>query len=115
LLRIIYNAAIDTGRKRKRRPFTGLGEEERGASEPAVEHDPAHGLNQQDLRRQLNEALDRLTPKIRETFILFAEGELSYKEIAEVQDIPIGTVMSRINTARKNLQSYLDRDGQKAP
>ena len=33
---------------------------------------------------------------------------MSYKEIAETQDIPIGTVMSRINAAREKLQQNLD-------
>ena len=49
-----------------------------------------------------------LSPKIRTTFVLFAELGLSYKEIAETQEIPIGTVMSRINAARGKLQQNLD-------
>jgi RNA polymerase sigma-70 factor (ECF subfamily) len=35
---------------------------------------------------------------------------LSYKEIAETQDVPIGTVMSRIHAAREKLQAELDWD-----
>ena len=35
---------------------------------------------------------------------------LSYKEIAETQEVPIGTVMSRINAAREKLQQSLDWD-----
>jgi RNA polymerase sigma-70 factor (ECF subfamily) len=110
LLRIVYNAAIDAGRKRKRRPYLGLGEGDENSAEPAHEDDPARGLNQQDLRRMLDGALNRLKPKIRETFILFAEGELSYKEIAEIQNLPIGTVMSRLHFARQKLQSFLALD-----
>lgn len=110
LLRIVHNAAIDTGRKRKRRPVLGLHEENNGL-EPGTEADPAQGLNRQDLRRTLDAALNRLTPITRETFILFAEGGLSYKEIAELQAVPIGTIMSRLHYARHKLQSYIDLDG----
>ncbi|MDR3635759.1 MAG: RNA polymerase sigma factor [Isosphaeraceae bacterium] len=110
LMRIVHNAAIDTGRKRKRRPTLGLNDES-NSLEPASEDDPAQGLNRQDLRRALEFALNRLSPTTRQTFILFAEGGLSYKEIAELQDVPIGTVMSRLHYARHKLQSYLDLDG----
>jgi len=110
LLRIIHNAAIDAGRKRKRRPTLGLNDDN-GGSEPAGEDDPARGLNRQDLRRALDIALSRLSPTTRHTFILFAEGGLSYKEIADLQEVPIGTVMSRLHYARHKLQSYLDLSG----
>ena len=62
------------------------------------------------MRRVLDQALDRLTPTIRTTFVLFAELDLTYKEIAETQNIPIGTVMSRIHAAREKLQTELDWD-----
>ena len=52
-------------------------------AEPACDDDPSRRLHQQDLRRTLDAALARLTPKIRSTFVLFAEVGLSYKEIAE--------------------------------
>jgi RNA polymerase sigma-70 factor (ECF subfamily) len=110
LLRIVHNAAIDSGRKRKRRPSLGISDEENRPIDPACDDDPARGLNRQDLRRILDRALNRLSPKTRTTFILFAEENLSYKEIAEIQDVPIGTVMSRLSYARHKLQSYLDLD-----
>jgi RNA polymerase sigma-70 factor (ECF subfamily) len=109
LLRIVQNAALDTGRRRKRRPalalITGLGDE------PAQSDDPAANLQRQDLRRLLDKALSRLSPTIRTTIVLFAEAGLSYKEIADVQNVPIGTVMSRIHYARTKLQDSLDLDG----
>lgn len=111
LLRIVTNAAFDAGRKRKRRPTVGLGpaEGESGAGfEPATDDDPAMALRRQDLRKALDAALDRISPKQRQTFVLFAEAGLSYEEIAQVQEVPIGTVMSRIYYARTKLQSYLD-------
>ena len=109
-LRIVYNTAVDSSRKRKRRPTLGLSDDDRGGIEPATDDDPARGLNQKDLRRILDEALGRLSPTTRTTFILCAEAGLSYKEIADVQGVPIGTVMSRIHSARQKLQSFLNLD-----
>jgi RNA polymerase sigma-70 factor (ECF subfamily) len=107
LLRIVTNAALDLGRKRSRRKTLRLADSESEGEEAAVEIDPALGLHRQDLRRALDEALSRLNPDIRSTFVLFAEAELSYKEIAESLGIPIGTVMSRIHFARQKLQALL--------
>jgi RNA polymerase sigma-70 factor (ECF subfamily) len=111
LLRIVTNAAFDLGRKRRRRPALGLAVEEAIAMEPSAEDDPAQGLHRQDLRRALDAALGRLAPDIRATFVLFAEAGLSYKQIAETQDLPIGTVMSRLYYARQKLQTHLNRNG----
>ena len=110
LIRIVTNAALDAGRRRRRRPTLRLADDAGSGAEPATHDDPASGLRQQDLRRHLNAALDRLSPTTRVPFVLFAEAGLSYKEIAEIQGIPIGTVMSRIFAARQKLQSSLDLD-----
>jgi RNA polymerase sigma-70 factor (ECF subfamily) len=108
LLRIVNNAALDTGRRRRRRSTLRLHDGESNGPEPAVTDDPARGLHRSDLRRMLDEALNRLSPATRTTFVLFAEAELSYKDIAECQGVPIGTVMSRLHYARHKLQSYLE-------
>jgi RNA polymerase sigma-70 factor (ECF subfamily) len=110
LLRIVTNTALDWGRRRKRRPSGRGGNGEEPHLELATSDDPARRLHQQDLRIALDQALNRLTPTIRTTFVLFAELGLSYKEIAETQDVPIGTVMSRIHAAREKLQAGLDWD-----
>src|SRR4051812_25432104 len=108
LLRIVTNAALDSGRKKRRRPALRLDDALPGGSESARDDDPAAGLHRDDLRRRLDDALDRLSPATRSTFVLFAEAELSYKEIAACQDVPVGTVMSRLHYARQKLQSYLE-------
>lgn len=110
LLRIVANTALDWGRRRQRRHVQYPVDDVRGVPEKAFHDDPARRLHQQDLRQVLEKALNCLSPKIRTTFVLFAELGLSYKEIAETQEIPIGTVMSRINTAREKLQQVLDWD-----
>ena len=107
LLRIVTNTAYDTGRRRKRRP-EGHGGDELVAHEPANMDDPARHLHQIDQRHAIDQALGRLSPTLRETFILFAELGFSYKEIAETQNVKIGTVMSRIFAAREKLKADLD-------
>jgi RNA polymerase sigma-70 factor, ECF subfamily len=109
-LRITTNTALDWGRRRKRRRTQSLGEATAFLTDAASDDDPARRLYMQDLRRALDRALARLSPKIRTTFILFAELGMSYKEIAETEEVPIGTVMSRINAAREKLQQTLDWD-----
>lgn len=106
LLRIVTNAAFDAGRRRRRRPTVALDAAEAGP-EPASIGDPALGLRRADLRLALDAALARISRVQREAFVLFAEGGLSYAEIAQVQDVPIGTIMSRVHAARGKLQSYL--------
>jgi RNA polymerase sigma-70 factor (ECF subfamily) len=58
-------------------------------------------------RRMLNEALENLPPEYREVVILRELEELTYKEIAEVTGVPLGTVMSRLARARRLLQIAL--------
>lgn len=115
LLRIVTNAALDLGRKRRRRATISL--DDGGESSPRMElcgdaEDPGLGLYREDLRRLVDGALERLSPSTRSTFVLFAEAELSYKEIAECQQVPIGTVMSRLHYARQKLQGYLEGAAQ---
>lgn len=55
----------------------------------------------------LSAALDRLSPKERDALLLSVWGGLSYAQVAEALDVPIGTVRSRINKARTKLQKEL--------
>ena len=107
LLRVVSNAALDAGRKRRRRPVLRLADADLDALGDDAP-DTAAGLHAADLRRTLDAALNRLTPPIRACFVLFAEAGLSYKEIADCQNIPLGTVMSRLHFARRKLQTYLE-------
>jgi RNA polymerase sigma-70 factor, ECF subfamily len=109
LLRIVTNTSLDWRRRRKRRPTVQIGDgDPDDMQESATMDDPARRMHQQDLRQILDQALNRLTDTIRTTFVLFAELGMSYKEIAETQNVPIGTVMSRIHAAREKLQADLD-------
>jgi len=64
-------------------------------------------LQQRDARRRVNSALERLPQEFREVIVLRELEDFSYKEIAEIAGVPIGTVMSRLARARKLLLQHL--------
>jgi RNA polymerase sigma-70 factor (ECF subfamily) len=64
-------------------------------------------------RKEAIKALDELDPVYREPLILFYMEDLAYKEIAEVLDIPIGTVMSRLARAKGQLKNHLSEKSRK--
>ncbi len=111
MLRVVSNAALDLGRQRGRREtisMDALGQKFREQCEPLIHVEPTRELERQDLRRKLHEALAQLPAAQRQTFVLHAEAELSYREVAETLDISIGTVMSRLYYARQRLRLLLE-------
>jgi len=111
LLRVVSNASLDLGRKRGRREtlsFDSLGTKIREEMEPLLNQEPGHNLERADLRLKLQEALAQLPPAQRQTFVLHAEAELSYREVADVLGISIGTVMSRLYYARLKLRDLME-------
>ena len=58
--------------------------------------------------RDIARALDSLVQEQRSVLLMVVLEGLSYREIAEVQGVPIGTVMSRLARARAQIKSYLD-------
>jgi RNA polymerase sigma-70 factor (ECF subfamily) len=74
---------------------------------PQQELDPAIMASGNELKTALDKALSELSEKHRAVFLLYTVKGLSYKEIADSLSISIGTVMSRLFYARKNLQGLL--------
>ncbi len=110
LLRVVSNAALDLGRQRGRRECLSLEAAELRDGDMAlllVPDETAARLDRSELRRLLDRALLTLSEAQRQTFVLHAEAGLSYREVAEVMDISIGTVMSRLFYARQRLRTVL--------
>jgi RNA polymerase sigma-70 factor, ECF subfamily len=107
LLRVVSNAALDLGRQRGRRETTTLPGGDGSDGGPSVPDQPARGLERADLRRLLDHALATLPEAQRRTFVLHADAGLSYREVADVLGISIGTVMSRLYYARQKLRAFL--------
>ena len=101
MLSIVRNTAIDFLRRYKASPTTTLSEP---GYEPKDESpDPEGVLLQQTRRDQVRQAISQLEPEFREPIVLREIEGMSYKEIAAVLDIPMGTVMSRLSRARNLL------------
>ncbi len=103
--RLILNAGRDQGRRRKTRRglaerLEGLAPAERAQAEPSALGDPA-------LRR----ALDGLAPDFREAVALRFFADLSLESIAAAQDVPLGTVKSRLHGALARLRQALAEAG----
>jgi RNA polymerase sigma-70 factor, ECF subfamily len=63
--------------------------------------------------RDITRALDDLAEEPRTALLLVVLEGLTYREVAEVQGVPIGTVMSRLARARMQIKAYLD--GERPP
>ena len=104
LYRITVNTSIDALRRRPEQvPF----EDWHSASSDPLEET----VLRRDSLRRVSKAIDTLPPNARVTLVLREYEQLSYKEIAEVLQIPLGTVMSRLNYARKLLRKRLSEEG----
>ncbi len=107
LYRIAFNVAISRGRKR--RPTISVERaRETGGSEPAdLGAGPSELLEQRERCRQVREAIAALPEEHRAVVILREIDGCCYETIAEILDLPIGTVRSRLHRARLQLRELL--------
>ena len=110
LYRILTNTFINSYRKRQREPVTVLEDEipdwylyGTEQSEASAETEVLDRMPDADVK----EALDALPEQFRMAVWLADVEGFSYKEIAEILDVPIGTVMSRLHRGRKALEKRL--------
>ena len=102
LYRVATNAALDELRRRKRRPEPAEVDEDRSLGGPAGTVESAVAA-----RLDVDAALATLTPEFRAAVVLRDLCDLDYSEIAEVLDVPIGTVRSRIARGRAAIADQL--------
>ena len=111
LLQIVRNAAYSMLNAQRQRMEVSLSSGTRAADEDGVDidlpdssPDPEAALAQRQDLAALDDALNALPVAWRECLILREVEALSYKEMAWIMDVPIGTVMSRLSRARQALQ-----------
>ena len=108
LYRLTTNAAIDVMRREKRHQTVGDGE----MIEVADDADsPQETVERTEQQEAVQEALATLSEEYREVLLLRYMEELDYAEIAEVLQLPSGTVKSRINRAKAALKAALLKSG----
>jgi RNA polymerase sigma-70 factor, ECF subfamily len=119
LYRILTNTYINTYRAKKRRPevtdvedvedlylYRHLAGDGSGTAGRSAEDEALERFTDSDVK----DAIESLPENFRMAVLLADVEGFSYKEIAEITDVPIGTVMSRIHRGRKALQkALLDR------
>ncbi len=116
LYRILTNTYINRYRKQQRRPsevelgeledlylFKRLGEPGGASASRSAEEEVLESIVDADVKG----ALESLPENFRLPVLLADVEGFSYKEIAEIMDVPIGTVMSRLHRGRKALQKRL--------
>jgi RNA polymerase sigma-70 factor (ECF subfamily) len=108
LYRIGYNVAI-TRIRRRRSTVSIEGKDETGRLDfPDNGPSPADRLEKHEQAAQLMRAMDRLSEEHRSILVLREMEELDYDAIAEILDLPIGTVRSRLHRARTQLREQLE-------
>jgi len=106
--RILRNLCLNHLRQRGR--FTELDASGGGPEElAATQSDPAVLAQQNESCVQVWQALNRLKPQEREVLLLRELEDCSYAEIAERLEIPSGTVMSRLYSARKHMKELINQ------
>lgn len=114
LYRIMTNTYINTYRKKQRRPLVTSAEDVTDSQLYTSSSHDSTGLESAEVEAlknmpnsRISEALNSINEDYR-MVVYYADVEgLAYKEIAEVMDIPLGTVMSRLHRGRKQLRELL--------
>ena len=105
-LKIVRNTAFTVLKKNQPADMNVVFDEElHGGQTPAM--DPSLALDRAQDRKTVRAAIEQLPPEFREAVTLRELEGASYKEIADVAGVPIGTVMSRLARARHQLQIIL--------
>lgn len=100
--RIMTNLHLNSRRAQRRHPTVPI-EIAETTAEPEMTADPLES-------RRLMAALDTIAPEFRAVLMLIVVEGHSYQEVAELLEIPLGTVMSRLSRARNSLREKLRQE-----
>ncbi len=107
IYRIAHNAFVNALKKNSRNPISFFDFDT--FLPHAVYEDPAiNEREQREMRKMIDASLDRIPQKYREVLILSFLEELSYKEVADILQVPIGTVGVRLKRAKEALREIYE-------
>jgi RNA polymerase sigma-70 factor (ECF subfamily) len=113
LYRIAVNTAISL--KRKQRAVVSIdagrnGEQGIEPLDPSETSRPGHALEQAEQERRIQQALARLSPEHRAVLVMKDMEGQKYETMADILQVPIGTIRSRLHRARLELRELLEKD-----
>ena len=113
LYRIVTNVCLDQVRQADKQPasLTLLADDEATLEErdvPDEQADPARQVQQHQRQQMVHNALQELNAEHRAVVVLYDLNGFSYQEIAQMLELPVGTVKSRLNRARLILKDLLE-------
>ena len=113
LLRILTNLNVDRGRRIQRTPQTQpLEETDYYLANKLASTAGEEALEQEQVVERLSQdsvvtALSEISPQFREVVVLVDIGDFTYADAAQILDVPIGTIMSRLHRGRRALKQKL--------
>ncbi len=111
IYRIAHNAFVNQLKKKSRQPFSFV-DFDTVLSHPVYDDPAPREREAQEIKKMLDRGLEELAPKYREALVLHYIEDFSYKEIADVLEIPIGTVGVRVKRGRDALEKLVKNNLQ---
>ncbi len=113
LFKIASNHLIDHWRKKKISAISLDEEYDDGESRMSLQvRDPgpsvARTYELTEIRARIENALEKISPALRELFVLRHVNEFSYEEIAEIKGLPVGTVKNKVFQAKEMVRNLLE-------
>lgn len=103
IYRIAHNAFVNGLKKKSRNPFVMLDFD--ALLSFTASEDPLRGEREQkEIQKMIDVGLDQISPKYKEILILYYLEEMQYKEIADILQVPTGTVGIRLKRAKEALR-----------
>ena len=107
IYRIAFNQAISFRRENRRTTVSIYSKDDDKIVEPAIEENPTEKVEVEETKKKVQQALDLLDEGDRQIILLKDLQGHSYDEIADIMQIPKGTVRSRLHRARLELKTKL--------
>ncbi|GAF96397.1 unnamed protein product, partial [marine sediment metagenome] len=76
---------------------------------PSHEPSVATRFELSELRERIEGVLEKIPPSLRELFVWRHINEFSYEEIAEIKNLPVGTIKNRVFQAKELIRNYLEK------